>query len=146
MSLDATKDPAAGQTGATAGEAPDDVGLLQDAQLLWHELRVLTHDHLQLAALEMQRAGKSLVDMLVAGVMVAILLIGTWLGFMAGGVLWLTEHGFMPSSAVLIGTGFNVAIAVVLYGIIRYKSRYLKFPATVRSLHPMPVAPGNKEK
>lgn len=138
MSLDAiTDEAAAGQSATAAGEPPaSDASVLQDAQLLWHELRVLAHDHLQLVALETQRAGKSLIDMLVAGVMVAILLIGTWLGFMAGAVLWLTEHGFMPSSAILIGTGLNIAIAAVLYGIISYKSRYLKFPATVRSIHP----------
>lgn len=139
------KDEAAGQT-TPRNDLPSGAGLLKDAQLLWHELRVLTHDHLQLAALEMQRAGKSLMDMIVAAVMIAVLLLGTWLGLMAAAVLWLIEHGIMPSSAILIGVGFNVLIAVMLYGFIRYKSRYLKFPATVRSLHPVFSGPRNKEE
>ena len=50
--------------------------MLEDGQSLWHELRGLTHDRFLLATLETQRAGKSLVDMIVAGVMVGVLLIG----------------------------------------------------------------------
>ena len=142
---DAIKGETAGQT-APHNDLPNDSGLLKDAQSLWHELRELTHDHFRLAALEMQRAAKSLVDMIVAALMVAVLLIGTWLGFMAAAVLWLIEHGIMPSNAVLIGVGFNVLAAAILYGVIHYKSRYLKFPATVRSLQPMPAGHRNKEK
>ena len=145
MSINAIKDETAGQT-AVRSDLPSGPGLLKDAQLLWHELRELTHDHLQLATLEMQRAGKSLMDMIVAEVMIAVLLLATWLGFMAAAILWLIEHGVMPSSAILIGVGFNILVAVILYGFIRYKSRYLKFPATVRSLHPEFSGPRNKEE
>jgi len=145
MSINAVKDEVAGQT-APHSDLPSGASLLKDAQLLWHELRVLTHDHIQLAALEMQRAGKSLIDMIVAAVMIAVLLLGTWLGLMAAAVLWLIEYGIIPSSAILIGVGFNALVAVMLYGFIRYKSRYLKFPATVRSLHPVFSGPRNKEE
>jgi hypothetical protein len=145
MSINVVKDEAAGPT-APHSDLPSGAGLLKDAQLLWHELRVLTHDHLQLAALEMQRAGKSLIDMIVAAVVIAVLLLGSWLGLMAAAILWLIEHGIVASSAILIGVGFNVLVAVILYGFIRYKSRYLKFPATVRSLHPEFSGPRNKEE
>lgn len=145
MSINTIKDETVGQT-APRSDLPSGAGLLKDVQLLWYELRELTHDHLHLAALEMQRASKSLMDMIVAAVMIAVLLLGAWLGFMAAAILWLIEHGIMASSAILIGVGFNVVVAVILYGFIRYKSRYLKFPATVRSLHPVFSGPRNKEE
>ncbi|MBP6584014.1 MAG: hypothetical protein KA204_11255 [Chromatiaceae bacterium] len=43
----------------------------QEATLLWQALCGLAHDRLELAALETQRAGESLVAMVVAGMLVA---------------------------------------------------------------------------
>jgi len=34
--------------------------------------------------------------------MVAVLLIGAWLGLLAAAVLWLVEHGVVASSAILL--------------------------------------------
>jgi hypothetical protein len=80
MNPDAIGDETPGQA-ATRGDPVSGSGVLEDAQSLWHELRGLTHDRFRLAALEtQQRAGKSLVDMIVTGVMVGVLLIGAWLG------------------------------------------------------------------
>ncbi|HEX5538145.1 MAG TPA: hypothetical protein VFX01_00025, partial [Methylophilaceae bacterium] len=47
-------------------------GLMDDVKSLWTEVRGLTHDHLQLAALETKLAGESLVSMIAAGVIVAV--------------------------------------------------------------------------
>jgi len=52
----------------------------QEAKLLWQALRGLAHDRLEIAALETQRAGESLVAMVVAGMLVAGLVLGAWLG------------------------------------------------------------------
>lgn len=112
--------------------------VLDDVQLLWHELRVLIHDHFKIATLEIQQAAKSLVIMLAAGIMVAVLLIGAWLGLGAGAVLWLVEHGVLQSYAILIATVFNLLIALILCVVIRHQSRYLQFPAVRRSLLSMP--------
>ena len=71
MDPDAIGDDTPGQT-ATRGDPVSGSGVLEDAQSLWHELRGLTHDRFRLAALETQRAGKSLVDMIMAGVMVGV--------------------------------------------------------------------------
>ena len=49
--------------------------VLQEAQSLWHELCAVLQNRLQLAVLETRRAGESLVTMIIAGVMVALLLI-----------------------------------------------------------------------
>ncbi|MDO9104957.1 MAG: phage holin family protein [Methylovulum sp.] len=117
--------------------------LLEDALSLWHELCGLSHDHLKLAALETRRAGESLVDMVVAGVMVAVLLVSIWLGLLAVAILALIGQGIVASSAILLAVAANAALAFVLYGVIRRKSRYLQLPALLRSLQPKPAKPGD---
>jgi uncharacterized membrane protein YqjE len=122
-------------------------GMLEDAQSLWHELRGLTHDRFRLAALETQRAGKSLVDMILAGVMIGVLLIGAWLGLMAAAVLELVEHDVVAtSSALLLAIASNLLLVLILFGVIRRKSRYLQFPATLRSFQTPPSERRDMEK
>jgi hypothetical protein len=119
--------------------------VLEDIQLLWRELGELIHDHFQLAALETRRAGESLVIMIVAGVMVAVLLIGAWLGFLVAAVQFLIEQGMAASSAILLTVAVNLLVALILCGVIRRKSRYLQFPALIHSLQPLPRQ-GNMDK
>ena len=111
-----------------------DAGLLETAQGLWQDLRGALHDHLQLAALEAQRAGKSLVSMVIYGLAAAILVVSAWLGLMAAGVLWLIGLGLDPSLALLVAVGVNIGGIALLVMLIMRASRYLGFPATVRSL------------
>lgn len=122
---------------AVSGEPGRCAGLPQEAQGLWHELRGLAHDHLQLAALETQRAGESLVTMITAGMMVAGLLLSAWLGLVGAAVLVLTSRGVMASdSALLLAVAVNLLVALVLCGVIRRRSHHLRFPANTRSLRP----------
>ena len=145
MHPDAIEDETPGQA-ATRGDPVSGSGVLEDAQSLWHELHELIHDRIRLAGLETQRAGKSLVDMIVAGVMVGVLLISAWLGLMAA-VLELVEHDVVAtSSAILLAVAFNLLIALILFGVIRRKSRYLQFPATLRSFHTTPSGRRDTEK
>lgn len=121
--------------------------MLEDAQSLWHELRGLIHDRFRLAGLETQRAGKSLVDMVVAGVMAGMLLISAWLGLMAAVVLELVKHDVVAtSSAILLAVLSNLLLVVILLGVIHRKSRYLQFPATVRSFQTAPAKQRDMEK
>jgi hypothetical protein len=120
--------------------------LLDDAQALWHELHTLIHQHLQLAALETRRAGESLVTMLVAGIMVAVLLIGAWLGLGVAVVQWLIEQGMVASSAILLAVAANLLVVLLLCAVIRNKSRYLQFPALLRSFQPLPQKHRNEGK
>lgn len=120
-------------------DEPSGSKVLQDARLLCHELRGLIYEHLRLAALEARRAGESLVTMLIAGIMVALLLIGAWLGLVAAAVLVLIEHGMMASTAILLAVAANLLIALLLCGVIRRKSHYLQFPALLGSLQPQPL-------
>ena len=145
MNPDAIGDETPGQA-ATRGDPVSGSGVLEDAQSLWHELRGLTHDRFRLAALETQRAGKSLVDMIVAGIMVAVLLINAWLGLLTAAVLRLVAHGMVASSAILLAVAFNLLLTLLLFGVIRRKRRYLQFPATLRSLQPMTSGRRDTEK
>lgn len=131
---------------ATSGDPIKTSGLLENAQALWQELRELSHDCLHLVALEARRAGQNLVYMIIAGVMAAALLIGVWLGLVAAAVLWLIEHNFMASTAILIAVAFNFLLTLILVLVIKSKSRYLQFPATVRSLQAIPSQHNDKEE
>jgi hypothetical protein len=123
-----------------------DSEMLEDVQSLWKELQDLTHDRLQLAALETQRAGENLVAMIVMGVMVALLLIGAWLGLMAAAVLGLVESGMVTSNAILLAVAVNLLFTLLLFGMIRRKSYFLQFPGTLRSFQSAPPERRNVEK
>lgn len=145
MGSDGLEQRASGQT-AAHDDSVNGSGVLQDIQTLWNDLRVLTHDHFRLAALEARQAGESLVSMIVAGAMLAVLLCGAWLGLMAAAVLGLVENGVVASSAILLAVACNLLLALILCGVIRRKSRYLQFPAVLRSLQPTPSNHRNAEK
>ena len=133
------KDENSGQTYMREGLVNDST-VLEDAQSLWYELLGLTHDRLLLAALETRHAGESLVSMMLAGVMVAFLLISAWIGVMVAVVLSLVENGIAASDAILLAAAFNLVFALILIVVIRRKSRSLQFPATLRSLQTKPPA------
>lgn len=120
--------------------------ILEEIGSLWHELRSLSHDHLRIAALETQRAGKTLVELIIGGVMVALLFSATWLGLLAAAVVTLVENGIMASIAILLAVILNLLLALLICVMIRRKSHYLQFPATIRSLKPVPTKDHNDEK
>ena len=92
------------------------------------------HDHVQLVALEARLAGESLVAMIVAAVMIAVLLASAWLGLMTAAVFALIGLGVAGSLAVLLAVAANLVVALMLYRLIRRKSRHLQLPGTMRSL------------
>ncbi|MDD5461333.1 MAG: phage holin family protein [Methylococcales bacterium] len=128
---------------ATPGDPATDCEVLQDAQRLLDEFYGLIHDRFRLAALETQRAGETLVVLIVAGVMMVILLVGSWLGLIAAAVLALIKVGLMASSAILLAVACHLLIALVLIGVMRRKSRYLRFSATRRSFNS--ISPVSRE-
>lgn len=125
-----------------AGNAAPTTGgdILEEAEVLWRELCQVAHDRFLLASLETQRAGESLVDMLVAGVMVAVLMVSAWLGLLAAMVLALIAHGWLASTAILLAVTGNLLLALIFCSVIRRKSRYLNFPATRRSFQRVATA------
>ena len=130
-------EPAKALDPAGTPDAPH--GLLQEVQLLWHELRGMAHDQLTLAALETRLAGESLVHMLIAGVLIAVLLVSAWIGLMAAGIIWLVGLGVVVPVAMLGAVLAHLIAAGVLYSWLRKQGRHLQFPSTLRSLRPLPV-------
>ena len=146
MDQDATEDETPGQT-ATRDDTPvSDSSVLEDARSLWHELFGLTRDRFLLAALETRRAGESLVTMIVAGVLIAFLLSSAWMGLMGVAVLGLIENGIILNSAIMLAVAFNLLLVLILCRVMRHKSRYLQFPATLRSLQTTPQKHRDAEK
>lgn len=117
---------------STAGGA----GLFENAQLLWNDFRKLTYTHLQLMALEVQKAGENLVAMMMYGIVLSVLLICSWLGVLGAMVMWLIENQFMISSALLLTTLFNLISVCAVMIVIRRKSHALRLPATIRRSDP----------
>lgn len=119
---------------AASSKPASHADLLEDMRLLWLDVRGLTHDHLKLFALEVRRAGNSLASMLIAGVVMAVLLISMWLGLMAAAALALMQNQIVGEiAAIVIVACTNLLGALALFWFIRRKSRYLLFPETVRS-------------
>jgi hypothetical protein len=127
-------------TTPSPGNPADGAGLLEDARSLWREGSALFQDRLQLAALETRLAGESLVTMIVAAVIVAVLVVAAWLGLMGAAILMLVGFGIGAGTALLLGVLVNLAVALALCQVIRGKSRHLLWAATLRSLRPSPVA------
>jgi hypothetical protein len=121
---------------AESSAAVAETKLLQDAVVLWDELRTLGHAHFRLAALETQRAGLSLVTMLVAGIMLAVLCNVLWFGLMAVLVIGLLENGFSLNNALLLAVACSLLLMLILIGFIRHASHYLRYPLTANSLQP----------
>jgi len=145
MAPDAEKNETPGRT-ATCDAPASDSGVLGDARSLWQELLELSHDRFRLAALETRRAGERLVVMIMVAAMIAVLLSAAWLGLMAAAVAGLVEYGVVLSSAILLAVAANLLLVLILCGVIRRNSRYLQFPATLRSLQPIPPGPQEAEK
>lgn len=100
------------------------------------EVRGLIHEHLQLAALEVRLASRSLMIMVSAAVCIGVLLVLVWLGLMATVALTLIGGGLQPALVILAVTALTSGPVLLLFGLIRRRSRDLGFPATVRTLMP----------
>jgi predicted lipid-binding transport protein (Tim44 family) len=111
-------------------------GTMEQVGALWDDLSHLLHDQFELAALETQRAAKSLAAMLVWGLAAGLLLVTAWLGIMAAIVLFLIDLGLAASLAILLVVVLTLVGAATCALVIKKKSRYLRYPATVRSLKP----------
>ena len=123
-------------------------GVIDDIQLLWHELRALNHAHFRLAALEARAAGTSLVIMIIAGLVAAILICAAWLGLLAAAILALDKYGILTDNilSVLLAVALNLLLVLILWRVIHNKSNYLQFPATIRNLKFILSGPRNMEK
>jgi uncharacterized membrane protein YqjE len=98
------------------------------------ETRELARDHLELAALEAQRASVTFTRMIMAAVVISILVISAWISLVAGGLVWATETGISWPVALLIAAVVNLVLAGVLGWYIYSHVDELLFEATLRQL------------
>jgi hypothetical protein len=147
MDSGATQNEADGET-APLNHGEQDSSVTDDVQLLWRELRNLNHMHFRLAALEAQQAGNSLVAMIGAGIMAAILLSAAWLGLLAAAIMALSRHGILTDNILLIllTVILNIVLVLLLCNLIRSRGYYLTFPATLRRLKFMSSAARKKKE
>lgn len=106
---------------------------------LWH----LVHDQVQLAALELRLAGRSLVAMISVAIFAGALLLLAWIALLGSAGLGLSALGLAPALIMLILAMLTMALALLLKIYIYRKSKDLEFPSTVRSLKP-PAAKTHK--
>lgn len=106
-------------------------GLFDEVQRVWQELSGLARDQLQLAALETRLAGISLVTMIAAGVIVAVLVVSAWLGLIAAAIVLLVGTGLAIGVALALGVAANLVLALLLANMIRIKSENLLWSATL---------------
>ena len=92
----------------------------------------LVRDHLELAALEAQRAAISIAKVLSAAVIVSLLVITAWLTFVTGAIVWATDNGVSWPVALVVAGIVNLVVAGggVLW--IRRQLGDWAFPATRR--------------
>lgn len=101
---------------------------------LFQETRELARDHLELAALEAQRATTTLTRMIVAAVVISILVISAWLALVAGTLVWVTEEGVSWPVALFVAALVNLVLAGGLGWYIYTHVDELMFEATLRQL------------
>jgi Putative Actinobacterial Holin-X, holin superfamily III len=108
--------------------------LAERAGTLMRDVRDVMCDHLELAALEAQRAGIGLAKLLSAAVVVAILVVSAWLALVAGGIVWATSAGVGWSAALIVASGLNVVLAGLVALWMRSQTQEVLFAASLRQL------------
>ncbi len=98
------------------------------------DVRLLAHDHAELAVLEAQRAGQTLVRTLAAAVAISVLAATAWLGVVAAFVVWMTDAGISWPVALLIGAVACLAVAGGIAWWVASHAEEMMFSATLRQL------------
>ena len=102
--------------------------------LAWANVRALVEDHALLAVLEVQRAGVSLVKIIIAGIVISILVVSAWMGLVAAAIGWAVGAGVNWALAVLVAALVNIALAVGIAFWAKKQVPDLLFSATLRQL------------
>jgi uncharacterized membrane protein YqjE len=99
-----------------------------------HDAGCLVVDHLELAALEAQRAADGLVRILIASIAVTVLVVAAWMAVVAGAAIWATSAGISLPWALVLAGGVNLVAALAVGMWIRARVPNLMFAATLRQL------------
>lgn len=119
---------------AAVGAPPRPEPLLQALRGLLRELPGLIGDRVELASLELRRAGEALVKITMLVVAAAILGVTAWLALWAVLVALLAQLGLHPLLALMLAVAANLAVAA--WAVLRARAllRLLGMPATRRHL------------
>src|SRR5262249_29086279 len=90
---------------------PRQPGLGELAGRLVSDTRQLVSDFAQLAVLDARRAGVRLAMLLSAGLLIAILVITAWMGFVAAGIVWMFDQGVSWPLAIAVAAVINLVAA-----------------------------------
>jgi uncharacterized membrane protein YqjE len=126
-----------GQAGTATGPTPPPPAGHELHHLfggLLSDLRVSLHGRLELMSLELQQAGSALTQIVILAVATGVLLCGAWLTLMVALFMGAVEGGMHWGAAIAIVFFINLGVAGLLYLRAFSLTRYLSFPATVRSL------------
>ncbi len=114
---------------------PGAVSLREAVFDLFDSLRASLATRLELVALEGRRAGVALAQMMIVGVLGAILGISAWL-VAVWGITWgLMELGLAPWLAIVLVIAANLIGAWLCVLAVKRLAQRLLFPATLRHLH-----------
>jgi len=106
------------------------------------DARRLAYDHLELAALEAQRAADGLVRILCGAIVISVLVVTAWMALVAAAAFFAMREGVSPPAAMLIVAAANLVVAVGIGMWIRSRMPELMFTATLRQLR---LAAGEEE-
>ncbi len=127
-----------GAPGPDARAQPDsspESEAVQELRAMLRGLSAIGRDYLELLAVEGRLAGRSLVAMVLLGVVLALLLVSSWFFVAAATGLWFVQTGVLdPPLALLATAGVNILLACLVWLAIRRISRNLEFRGIIESL------------
>jgi uncharacterized membrane protein YqjE len=108
--------------------------LIDVVKSLFKEVWSLARDHARLITLEAQLAGRTLIAIVFAAVVSAVLLVTAWLGVIASLMFWLVGDDAAWAWAFLGVSLVHIALSSVIFIWIRRTARGMLFAATLRQL------------
>lgn len=115
-------------------QRPREPGFGELAGRLISDTRQLVSDFAQLAVLDARRAGVRLAMLLSAGLLIAILVITAWMGFVAAGIVWMFDQGVSWPVAIVLAAAINIVAAAALAWWARHLVSEMPFTALLRQL------------
>jgi uncharacterized membrane protein YqjE len=117
---------------AATGARPVGLGAL--LAHLFAEAKGLVTDYAELAVLDARRAGVNLAWLLGCVLVVAVLVITAWMGFVAALIIWMFREGVTWGAAIAIAATLNLFAAGGLLLWMRHLLAELPFTALLRQL------------
>lgn len=127
----AARDAAAPRGASAPGRGP---GLGDLLGHMFGEAKSLVTDYAELAVLDARRAAVTLAWLLGAVLIVAVLLVTAWMGFVAALIVWMFAEGVSWPIAIAIAAVVNIVAAAGIAWYMRSLLKELPFKALLRQL------------